>query len=136
MNELRFAIISTGFWARYQLAAWLELKGVRCVALYNRTRVKAAKLAQEFGAPAIYDDVRNSCVGRSQSSSTSSPTWARTGRSWNSPTRGWLLDEGSVERAMREPESFLAQRVEWKSDAAGVLELGLKRYAFAWFDLE
>lgn len=57
MNELRFAIIGTGFWARYQLAAWLELKGVRCVALYNRTRAKAEKLAQEFGVPAVYDNV-------------------------------------------------------------------------------
>ncbi len=57
MNDLRFAIIGTGFWARYQLAAWQELKGARCVALYNRTRAKAEKLAQEFGVPAVYDDV-------------------------------------------------------------------------------
>ncbi|MEK7677185.1 MAG: Gfo/Idh/MocA family oxidoreductase [Verrucomicrobiota bacterium] len=56
MSELRLAIFGTGFWARYQLAAWLELKGVRCVALYNRTRSKAEQLAAEFGVPAIYDD--------------------------------------------------------------------------------
>jgi hypothetical protein len=37
---------------------------------------------------------------------------------------------------MREPESFLAQHGEWKSDFAGVLELELKRHAFAWFDVE
>ena len=55
MRELRLAIMGTGFWARYQLAAWLELKGVRCVALYNRTRAKAARLATEFGVPAVYD---------------------------------------------------------------------------------
>jgi predicted dehydrogenase len=56
MNELKFAIFGTGFWARYQLAAWQELEGARCVALYNRTRSKAEKLAQEFGVPAVYDD--------------------------------------------------------------------------------
>ncbi len=52
-----------------------------------------------------------------------------------SPARGCILDEGSVEGAMREPESFLAQHGEWPSDSAGVLELELKRHAFAWFDL-
>lgn len=56
MNELRFAILGTGFWARYQLAAWREIPGARCVALCNRTRAKAAALAAEFGVPAVYDD--------------------------------------------------------------------------------
>ncbi len=54
--SLRFAILGTGFWARYQLAAWRELPAVECVALYNRTRSKAEALAAEFGVPAIYDD--------------------------------------------------------------------------------
>lgn len=56
MKALRFAIFGTGFWARYQLAAWRELKGVECVALYNRTRSKAEELGREFGLTAIYDD--------------------------------------------------------------------------------
>ncbi len=56
MNELRFAIIGTGFWARYQLAGWRELPGARCVALYNRTREKAEALAREFGVPDVYED--------------------------------------------------------------------------------
>jgi predicted dehydrogenase len=56
MNELRFAILGTGFWARYQLAGWRELAGARCVALSNRTRSKAEALAGEFNVPAIYDD--------------------------------------------------------------------------------
>jgi len=56
MKDLRFAIIGTGFWARYQLAAWREVPGARCVALYNRTRSKAEALAKEFGVPAVYDD--------------------------------------------------------------------------------
>lgn len=56
MTELRFAILGTGFWARYQLAAWRELAGVRCVALYNRTRSKAEALGREFDVAAVYDD--------------------------------------------------------------------------------
>ena len=56
MNELGFALLGTGFWARYQLAAWREVPGARCVALYNRTRAKAEALAREFNVPAVYDD--------------------------------------------------------------------------------
>jgi predicted dehydrogenase len=56
MADLRFAIVGTGFWARYQLAAWRKLKGAICVALYNRTRSKAEKLTAEFGVPAVYDN--------------------------------------------------------------------------------
>ena len=56
MRSLRFAIFGTGFWSRFQLAAWKELEGVECVALYNRTRSKAEALAGEFSVPAVYDD--------------------------------------------------------------------------------
>lgn len=56
MSELRFALIGTGYWARYQLAAWRELAGARCVALYNRTVSKAERLAREFVVPAVYGD--------------------------------------------------------------------------------
>jgi predicted dehydrogenase len=56
MTTLRFAMLGTGFWARYQLAGWREAGGVECVALYNRTRSKAEALAREFGIPAVYDD--------------------------------------------------------------------------------
>jgi D-apiose dehydrogenase len=55
MHQLRFAILGTGFWARYQLAAWREVPGARCVALYNRTRSKAETLAHEFGVDAVHD---------------------------------------------------------------------------------
>jgi len=55
MKDLRFAIIGTGFWARYQLAAWQEVRGAKCIALYNRTRKKGETLAKEFGVPAVYD---------------------------------------------------------------------------------
>lgn len=56
MSELRFAIFGAGFWSAFQLAAWHELEGVRCVAIYNRTRAKAEALAQRFGNPRVYDD--------------------------------------------------------------------------------
>ena len=57
MKPLRFAIIGTGFWARYQLAAWQEVAGAECIALYNRTPAKAEALAREFGIPAVHQDV-------------------------------------------------------------------------------
>jgi predicted dehydrogenase len=56
MAPLRFAIFGTGFWARFQLAAWRELAGAECVALYNRTLAKAEALAREFEIPRVYDD--------------------------------------------------------------------------------
>ena len=43
-TPLRFAVFGAGFWARYQLGAWRELAGAECVAIYNRTRVKAETL--------------------------------------------------------------------------------------------
>lgn len=57
MTNLRFAILGTGFWAQFQLAAWQELEGVECVALYNRTRDKAEALAQKFSVPRVYDSL-------------------------------------------------------------------------------
>jgi predicted dehydrogenase len=56
MANLRFAILGTGYWSRFQLGGWQELEGVECVALYNRTRSKAEAQAREFGVPMVYDD--------------------------------------------------------------------------------
>lgn len=56
MPPLRFAVFGAGFWTRFQLAAWREVGGVECVAIYNRTRAKADALAAEFGIPAVYED--------------------------------------------------------------------------------
>ncbi len=56
MSSLKFAMFGSGFWARFQLAAWRELQGVECVAVYNRTRAKGERFAREFGVPAVYDD--------------------------------------------------------------------------------
>jgi predicted dehydrogenase len=56
MQPLRFALLGTGFWSRFQLAAWNEVGGAECVALYNRTRAKAVDLACEFGIERVYDN--------------------------------------------------------------------------------
>lgn len=57
MKKLRAAIIGTGFWANYQIPAWLELEGVEIVALYNRTKAKAEAINEKFLLNAIvYDD--------------------------------------------------------------------------------
>jgi predicted dehydrogenase len=57
MPPLRFALLGAGFWARPQLAAWREIPGARCVAIYNRTLSKAQALAREFDIPAAGDDL-------------------------------------------------------------------------------
>ncbi len=56
MSELKFAILGAGFWAQFQIGAWKEIPGARCVAIYNRTKSKAEELAARFGIPAVYDD--------------------------------------------------------------------------------
>jgi predicted dehydrogenase len=55
MENLKFAIFGCGFWSQFQLGAWTEVEGAECVALYNRTRPKADKLAERFNVPHVYD---------------------------------------------------------------------------------
>lgn len=55
MENLKFAIFGCGFWSQFQLGAWTEVEGAECVALYNRTRSKAEKLAERFDVPRVYD---------------------------------------------------------------------------------
>jgi predicted dehydrogenase len=54
-RPLQFAMLGAGYWARYQLAAWQEVAGAKCVAIYNRTLAKAQRLAEEFGVPRASD---------------------------------------------------------------------------------
>ena len=56
MKPLRYAVIGTGFWAHYQIAAWKELAGVELVALYNRTRSRAEEMAAKYGVNNWRDD--------------------------------------------------------------------------------
>lgn len=55
-EKLRFAVLGTGFWANYQIPAWMELEGVELVALYNRTKSKAEAVGRKFGVSSLYDD--------------------------------------------------------------------------------
>lgn len=57
MKPLRFAVIGTGFWAKYQVPAWMELEGIELVALYNRTKSKAEALAHQYEVRKVYDDI-------------------------------------------------------------------------------
>jgi len=56
MHSKKFAVFGTGFWAQFQLAAWNEVDGAECVALYNRTLSKAEALGNRFGISRVYDD--------------------------------------------------------------------------------
>ena len=57
MKTLRFAVIGTGFWSNFQVAAWKELEGVELVAVFNRTRKRAEEVAAKFNIPKVYDSV-------------------------------------------------------------------------------
>src|SRR5579872_4267689 len=50
MKPLRFALFGAGFWSRYQLAAWRELRGAQCVAVCDPLPAKAKAL----GVAAVY----------------------------------------------------------------------------------
>jgi predicted dehydrogenase len=56
MKKLRFAVLGTGFWSQFQIHAWFEVGGVDLVALYNRTRSKAEKMAERFNVASVFDD--------------------------------------------------------------------------------
>jgi predicted dehydrogenase len=55
MRKLRFAVLGCGFWSKFQIGAWSELDGIELVAVYNRTREKAEKIAKYFSVPHVYD---------------------------------------------------------------------------------
>jgi D-apiose dehydrogenase len=50
----QFILFGAGFWAQYQLAAWQEVPGVKCVAICDSVEEKAAQLATRFGIKRIY----------------------------------------------------------------------------------
>lgn len=57
MQNLKFAVIGTGFWAAYQVPAWLELPGVDLIAVCDHDQPKADALARQFGVPNVYTTV-------------------------------------------------------------------------------
>lgn len=59
MGNLRFAVFGAGFWAHFQLAGWLELDGLECVAICDPNRAKAEALAHKFGVPHVYESAED-----------------------------------------------------------------------------
>src|SRR5581483_7859147 len=57
MRELALAVVGTGFWGQFQIAAWKEVPGARLVALCDSNQEKAAVTANKFGIPKTYTDV-------------------------------------------------------------------------------
>jgi predicted dehydrogenase len=58
-KNLRFAVIGTGFWANYQIAAWKELEGIELVAIHDIVRHKAESIANKFNVPRVYNEVED-----------------------------------------------------------------------------
>jgi predicted dehydrogenase len=56
LKPLRFAVIGTGFWANYQLAAWKELQGIQLVAVCDKDLSSAHAMAKKFNVPNVYGD--------------------------------------------------------------------------------
>jgi predicted dehydrogenase len=56
MAKMRVAVVGAGFWARYQVAAWGELPGARCIAICDSNREKAERLAASAGVARVYED--------------------------------------------------------------------------------
>jgi predicted dehydrogenase len=56
-DQLRVAIAGAGMVTRHHLIAWSRAGQVKVVAIQNRTKVKAQKLAAEFGIPQVYGDL-------------------------------------------------------------------------------
>lgn len=54
-SRLRFGIAGAGFWTPFQLNGWLEIPGLQCVGITNRTRSRAESLAQSFSIPRVFD---------------------------------------------------------------------------------
>jgi predicted dehydrogenase len=57
-QRLPFAVIGTGFWSNFQIAAWMEVGGVDLVAVCDRVKEKAEAIAQKFTVPRVYNDVQ------------------------------------------------------------------------------
>lgn len=55
MEKLKFAVLGCGFWSKFQIGAWSEIDGAELIAVYNRTRSRAEKIAEQFKVPRVYD---------------------------------------------------------------------------------
>jgi predicted dehydrogenase len=56
MEKLKFAVLGCGFWSKFQIGAWSEIKEAELAAVYNRTLPKAQMIAEYFKVPSVYDN--------------------------------------------------------------------------------
>lgn len=61
-KPLRFVILGTGFWSRFQLAGWRETPDLECIGVWNRTRAKAETFARELGVSRVFDSAEEACA--------------------------------------------------------------------------
>ncbi|MGI6726781.1 MAG: Gfo/Idh/MocA family protein [Christensenellales bacterium] len=55
-ESLKIAVLGTGYWAQFQIAAWQDI-GCEVVAVWNRTLGRAQDTAKRFNIPAVYETV-------------------------------------------------------------------------------
>lgn len=56
MKSLQIGVIGCGFWANFQVAAWLELPDIQIVAVCDQDETKAKALAAKFNITKVYQD--------------------------------------------------------------------------------
>ena len=56
LEPLRVAVLGCGFWSRFQIPAWLELRNVRVIGVCDANGEKAEATAKRFDVPAFYSD--------------------------------------------------------------------------------
>ena len=56
LEALRVAVLGCGFWSRFQIPAWLELRDVRVIGVCVASGEKAEAAAKRFDLPAFYSD--------------------------------------------------------------------------------
>jgi D-apiose dehydrogenase len=57
MEKVPFAVVGAGFWAGFQISAWLELSGVQLIAICDRDRSRAEALAARYNVPNVYTNI-------------------------------------------------------------------------------
>jgi len=54
MQKLKLAILGCGFWADYQIAAWLETGKAEIIAVCDKDENKAIQLASKYDIKEVY----------------------------------------------------------------------------------
>ena len=79
-ENLKIAVWGTGYWAQFQIAAWLDI-GCEVTAVWNRTISRAQSTAERFNIPKVYETV-NSFSNEAQFDIVDIITDAESTRNW------------------------------------------------------